>query len=159
LSYEAWERSVAAGMREDPLWGLRVYRAALYAGELGRRDAAWLARRPDCRVFAGQLARAAASISANIAEGYSRRGRRDRGRFYEYALGSARESRDWYYKARDELGPDASNARIALHTSIVRIMTVLVRNCRPTIPTAAAAPEPRRVPARDARVHAPHAEP
>ncbi len=37
------------------------------------------------------------SIRANIAEGYSRGTGKDRARFYEYALGSARESRDWYF--------------------------------------------------------------
>ena len=40
-----------------------------------------------------QLYRALGSISANLAEGYSRGTGKDRERFYEYSLGSARESR------------------------------------------------------------------
>jgi four helix bundle protein len=47
-----------------------------------------------------QLYEAVGSVSANLAEGYSRGTGKDRARFYEYALGSARESRDWYFKAR-----------------------------------------------------------
>ncbi|MBC7896698.1 MAG: four helix bundle protein, partial [Cytophagaceae bacterium] len=43
-----------------------------------------------------QLLRAVDSISANIAEGYSRFSGRERARFYEIALGSAREAREWY---------------------------------------------------------------
>jgi four helix bundle protein len=43
------------------------------------------------------------SVGANMAEGYSRLGARERARSFEYALGSARESRDWYYNARLEL--------------------------------------------------------
>jgi four helix bundle protein len=88
------------------------------------------AKHGDLDDVAKQLARATRSISVNIAEGYSRRSRRDRGRFYEYALGSARESRDWYYKARDVLGADTTHVRIALHTSLVRILTVFARKTR-----------------------------
>jgi four helix bundle protein len=122
--------SVPEDMRQDPLWGLRVYRSALYAAELGRRDSAWLLRKGENVELVTQLRRCTSSISVNIAEGYSRRGRRDRGRFYEYALGSARESRDWYYQARETMGENATLARISLHTSIVRIMTVLARATR-----------------------------
>ena len=134
MSYEAWELTVPEEIRDDPIWGLRVYRSALYAAELGRRDSKWLSTKGEFPELANQLLRATGSISANIAEGYSRRGRRDRGRFYEYALGSARESRDWYFKARDIMGENAADARIALHTTIVRIMTVLVRTTRPVLP-------------------------
>jgi four helix bundle protein len=131
VTYDIWEATVPENIRADPLWDLRVYRAALYAGELARADAAIVARQGDLEDVADQMARATRSISANIAEGYSRRGRRDRGRFYEYALGSARESRDWYYKARAALGEDTTHARISLHTSLVRILTVFVRKTRP----------------------------
>jgi four helix bundle protein len=127
--------TVPEDMRQDPLWGLRVYRSALYAAELGRRDSAWLAKKTGYGNLADQLSRATSSISVNIAEGYSRRGRRDRGRFYEYALGSARESRDWYYQAREAMGDNATLARVSLHTSIVRIMTVLTRSARQDRPT------------------------
>jgi four helix bundle protein len=66
----------------------------------------------------------------NIGEGYSRKVRRDRSRFYEYALGSARESRNWYYQARDTMGPNAANARIALHSTLARILIVMLRKAR-----------------------------
>ncbi len=131
MTYDDWEAKVPEDIRADPLWDLRVYRAALYAGELGSEDATIVAHAGDLGDVANQMARATRSISANIAEGYSRRGRRDRSRFYENALGSARESRDWYYKAREALGEDTTHARISLHTSLVRILTVFVRKTRP----------------------------
>jgi four helix bundle protein len=90
-----------------------------------------LARRAGCSEIADQLRRATISISSNIAEGYSRLGKKDRGKFYEYALGSARESRDWYFKAADDLGPQLTKARLGLHTSIIKIMIVLVSRSRP----------------------------
>ena len=78
-----------------------------------------------------QLLDSVQSISANIAEGYSRAARKDRGRFFEYALGSAREARDWYFKARPYLGPHATHARLALLTTIIKVMIVLVSKSRP----------------------------
>jgi four helix bundle protein len=130
MTYDEWEAAVPEHIRGDVLWGLRVYRSALYAGELGRVDAALLSRLGGFDHIADQLGRATSSISVNIAEGYSRRGRKDRGRFYEYALGSARESRDWYYKVRDTMGADATDIRMGLHTALIRMLTVLVKNTR-----------------------------
>ncbi len=75
---------------------------------------------------ADQLYRAVCSIGANIAKGYSRHSSKDRARFYEYALGSARESRDWYYKGRSTLGESVAKHRIDLITHIVRLLLTIV---------------------------------
>ncbi len=130
MKYNVWEQRVSPHIRQDPLWSLRVYRTALFAGELGQRDAEWLAKHSDRRTLADQLLRSTESISSNIAEGFSRLGRKDRRRFYEYALGSARESRDWYFKVREQMGPEAAEARIALHTTLIKILTALVVRTR-----------------------------
>jgi four helix bundle protein len=47
-----------------------------------------------------QLARAIDSISANIAEGFGRFGKRDKIKFYYYSYGSVKESIDWIEKAK-----------------------------------------------------------
>ena len=47
-----------------------------------------------------QFARAVDSISANIAEGFGRYGKKDKIKFYRYALGSTYESLDWNEKAK-----------------------------------------------------------
>ena len=65
-------------------------------------------------------------MSANAAEGYSRSTGKDRAHFYEYALGSARESRDWYYKARHVLGEDVATHRLAFLTQIIRLLLTMV---------------------------------
>ena len=139
VSYEEWERAVPEHVQHGPIWSLRIYRTALYAGEIGRRDAASLAKEPEWADLADQLRRATGSISANIAEGYSRLGRRDRGKFYEYALGSARESRDSYYKARTPLGEHAATARFSLMTTLIKVLIVLISKSRlpvkPKIPS------------------------
>ena len=49
------------------------------------------------------------SISANIAEGYSRTSGRERAKFFEYANSSAREARDWLFKVRDTRSRQSRN--------------------------------------------------
>jgi four helix bundle protein len=46
-----------------------------------------------------QFARSIDSISANIAEGYGRYHKKDKIKFYRYAMGSLRESIDWNEKS------------------------------------------------------------
>lgn len=125
MSYEAWERSVPPAITGDPLWKLRVYRAALYAGELGQRDADYLSRKQGCAEVAPEMARATGAISAHIAKGYSCVGR-ERLQYYEMALGAARESRDRYFKVRAVLGPGAGDSRLSLHTTIIKVLVALM---------------------------------
>jgi hypothetical protein len=72
------------------------------------------------------LYRALGSVGANLAEGYSRGTGRDRARFYEYALGSARESQDWYFKGRHVLGEAIVSHRLQLLTEIVRLLLTMI---------------------------------
>ena len=78
----------------------------------------------------GQLYRALGSIEANISEGYSRGSGKDRARFYEYALGSAQESRGWYYKGRYVLGEAVAEHRIRLTTHIARLLLRMIPDQR-----------------------------
>ncbi len=50
--------------------------------------------------FGGQYADAVDSISANIAEGFGRFGKKDKIKFYRYSAGSLKESTDWTEKAK-----------------------------------------------------------
>src|SRR5262249_869042 len=122
MDYEGWEKTISPHIRSDPLWTLRVYRMALFAGDRGGRDADELSTHAGRTRLADQLRRAAESISANIAEGFSRHSARDRALFLEYALGSARETRDWYFKARDALGPVETELRLEQLGHIIRIL-------------------------------------
>ena len=65
-------------------------------------------------------------MSANIAEGDSRGTGKDRARFYEYALGSARESRDWYYKARFVLGEELTEHRLSLMSNVIKLLLTMM---------------------------------
>jgi hypothetical protein len=60
-----------------------------------------------------------------VAEGYSRSSGKDRARFYEYSLGSARESRGWYYDGRFVLGDEVANHRMEFLTQIIRLLLTI----------------------------------
>src|SRR6478609_9960056 len=101
MTYEEWEGSVPSEIRNDTLWKVEAYRRALFACEIGWTDVTKLIQDGRTKSLADQLYRSLGSIGANIAEGYSRGTSKERAHFYEYALGSAREARDWYYKSED----------------------------------------------------------
>ncbi len=126
MNFEEWVATVPEEIRNDSLWRMEAYRLALFAANLGWHDVTKLARDKRTVALSNQLYRALGSISANLAEGYSRGTGRDRARFYEYALGSARESRDWYYKGRHVLGHAVTTHRIGLLTQITRLLLTMI---------------------------------
>ena len=130
MDYQEWIQSVPVTITKDSLWKVEVYRLALFAADSGWQDVVALARDRRMLGLAVQLNRALGSISANIAEGYSRSSVEDRARFYEYALGSARESRDWYYKARHVLGETTTGNRLELLTKVIRLLLVIIPHQR-----------------------------
>jgi four helix bundle protein len=132
VTYEAWEASVPCCIREDSLWKCKAYRLALFLSDLSWTDVTKLAQDRRTWSVSDQLYRAAGNISSNIAEGYSRGTGKDRARFYEYALGSARESRDWYYKGRHVLGEVVVAHRTELATDIVRLTITMAEQERRT---------------------------
>jgi four helix bundle protein len=130
MNYIEWEKAIPLAIRQDSLWKMEAYRLALFATDIGWHDATKLMQDRRTLGLSDQPYRALGSISANVAEGYSRGTGKDRARFYEYALGSARESRDWYYKARHILGETTTAHRLDLLAQIIRILLVIVPNQR-----------------------------
>ncbi len=126
MNYEEWENTVPPTITGDSLWKMRVYRLALFAGDIGWHDVTKLSMDRRTLSLSDQLNRALGSISANLAEGYSRCSGKDQARMHEYALGSARESRDWYWKARHILGEEVVAHRLDLLTQIIRLLLVIV---------------------------------
>jgi four helix bundle protein len=130
MNYEAWAKSVPADITGDSLWKMEAYRLALFAADLAWQDVTKLMADRRTLDIAGQLYRAVGSIEANISEGYSRGSGRDRARFYEYALGSARETRGWYYKGRHISGQVVVEHRMRLITHIIRLLLTMVPDQR-----------------------------
>jgi len=128
MDYASWEKAVPDAITADPLWRMRVYRLSLFVADVGWTDVTRLARDRRTTALSDQLYRALGSIGANTAEGYSRSSTKDQTRFYEYALGSARESRDWYWKARHVLGQEATDERVSHLSEIIRLLLTIVAN-------------------------------
>jgi len=130
MNYQEWIRSVPAEITADPLWTVEAYRLAWFACDLGGHDVSKLMRDRRTLSLSDQLYRAIGSEGGNISEGYSRGSGKDRARFHEYALGSARESRNWSYDSRHILGEEVTMHRLRLHTQIVRLRLAMIPNQR-----------------------------
>ncbi|MFQ5578091.1 MAG: four helix bundle protein [Anaerolineae bacterium] len=126
MNYTTWETKIPETFTADSLWKMKAYRLALFLADITWRDVTRLAQDKRTLALSDQLYRAIGSISANLAEGYSRGSGRDRARFYEYSLGSARESRDWYFKARHILGDVVVRHRLELLAEIIRLLLAMI---------------------------------
>ncbi len=133
MRYDKWIESVPPEITNDSLWKMEAYRLALFAADIGWPDVTKLMQDRRTLDLSNQLYRAVGSISANISEGYSRGTGRDRARFYEYALGSARESLGWYYKGRHVLREEVVNHRIQFLSQIIRLLLTMVPDQRGSI--------------------------
>lgn len=124
-----WASTRSPVETQDPIWGLVTYRFARFAAELAKADAKTL---PPHRADIGnQLLRAAASVAANIAEGYSRPTAPDRSRFYGYALGSAREAAAWYAALENNpLSTETALARVAILGRLRRLLFGMLKAAR-----------------------------
>lgn len=125
MNYQEWEASISEAIKADALWKMSVYRYALFIGDLGWYDVTKLQQDHRTYGLSDQLYRSLGSISANVAEGYSRGSNKERAHFYEYSLGSARESRDWYHKGFHVLGEKIVEHRINLLVHIIRLLLTM----------------------------------
>ena len=136
------ELHVPRQMRDDPIWTSAAYRYALCLGDLVQGDVPLIERNRIARRHVDQLLDAVQSISANIAEGYSRSTGRDRAKYFEYAHSSARESREWLFKIRHALDPATALHRITLVTRIMTILVATIPRERETPDSPAHRPKP-----------------
>ena len=123
---EEWELTVHAAIRGDAIWRRQDYRLASYLADTSWPDIDALAKHPAMRDVVAQLYESLGSIAAHIGEGYSRGTCADRVRFLEYALGSAREAREWYRRGQPILGEERVSERAELLTSVIRLLLVAI---------------------------------
>jgi len=131
MTYDEWEASVPEVIRMDRIWRVQVFRLASFLAACAEADTRLLVDKPRALPIAVQLCRAAASVPANIAEGYPRQSAKDRVRYYEYALGSTEEAKTWYLSFRESIASNTLNERLALLRSITRLLLTMIRSARP----------------------------
>jgi four helix bundle protein len=130
MNYAEWIETVPPEITNDPIWKLEVYRLALFVDDIGWKDVVALSKNSLMWGVADQLHRSLGSISANLTEGYSRSKGLDRARFFEISLGSARESRDWYYKSRHVLPVEVVKHRMGLVTRVISLLVPMIGHQR-----------------------------
>ena len=110
----------------DPLERMRVYQLAKELLKVAFADGEVLRAHPLTEEAAGQLYTAVGSIAANLREGYYRSSGKDRARIFEFALGSAGESEEWYDAGEPVLGKEKTATRIATLHEIQRMLKAII---------------------------------
>lgn len=117
-------------MDKDRLNDFGAYQKANELFELVADDMTSLVRNPLCVRLIGQQVAAADSIAANIDEGYGRGSKKEFAQFLLIARGSAREVRGRYQRMNRWFGPAVVQARCALASEIIAILTATVKKLR-----------------------------
>ena len=124
LNYEEWLAGVPESIKRDPLWNFEVYPKALLLSDLAWEDSDRMMKDHRGRVIARQLVDSVGSTCANIEEGHGRGFGKENAYFQRVALGSARESRGWYYRGRRFLAPDVFKHRVQMLDEIIAALVL-----------------------------------
>ena len=127
-SFAEWEATLPSFVTADALWQFATYQQALFLADLAWFDCATLQNDFRGKAIAAQLIRSAGSIAANIEEGYGRGFGKDYARFLSIALGSARETRGWYYRSRFVLSESVVQHRTTLLNKIISGLVTAIRH-------------------------------
>jgi four helix bundle protein len=118
--------SATAASSRDPLQRSTAYQVCIALMPDCFKDCEQLVENPITVKLAAQLYAGAGSIKVNIAEGYSRSSGADRVRFYEYSLGSVRESMEWYRDSEPVLGIECVTDRLDRLEEIRRLLLATI---------------------------------
>lgn len=122
VGFDAWQQTVHTRVKTEPLWQSLPYRKALYFYECVWQDCESFQRDIRGKAIASQLVRSAGSISANLEEGHGRGYGRQRDWFWKVSIGSARESKGWYWRSHQLLSPDVLESRLALIDEVIALL-------------------------------------
>ena len=121
MTYEEWEQEVHQRVKDEPVWSFFGYRKALFLYDLVWKDCEKLTSDRRSKAIVNQLIRSTGSISANMEEGYGRGYGKEYAYFLRVSLGSARETKGWYWRARHVLSPNVIDHRIALLDEVISL--------------------------------------
>ncbi|MDM8519885.1 four helix bundle protein [Anaerolineales bacterium HSG6] len=121
-NYETWQNTVSQRVKREPMWQFAGYRKGLFLYDLTWQDCDKLGQDFRGKAVANQLIRSVGSITANLDEGYGRGTGKQRQQFYRIALGSARESKGWYWKSHYLLAETVVEHRLALLDEIIALL-------------------------------------
>jgi four helix bundle protein len=132
VNYEKWLAEVPNSLKKDPIWKFMVYPKSLFLFDLVWQDCENLKSESQGLALINQITRSADSISANIDEGFGRGiGRKEYFYYLRVALGSARETRSRYFKARRLLSSEVVQHRIGLCDEIIALLVTAINKHNP----------------------------
>ena len=112
-------KSVPNDLKQDSLWQFNIYPKTVFLYDLLWEDCDRLMKDARGKAISEQIIRSGGPISANIEEGFGRGFGAKFAYFLRIALGSARETRGWYYRARRLLSPGVLQHRTQLLNEII----------------------------------------
>lgn len=124
-NFEEWVAQVPESIKRDSLWEFSTYRHALFLADLAWKDGEKFLADVRGKAIAWQLLDSAGSVAANIEEGYGRGFDKGYARFLRIALGSARETRGWYYRGRHILETSVLEHRLGLLNDIIASLVLV----------------------------------
>lgn len=130
MTYEEWQKEVPESFKRDPLWNFEVYQKSMFLADLAWADCDKLLTDQRGRSIAWQLIESAGSVSANIEEGYGRGFGKNYAQFLRIALGSARETRGWYWKGRHVFELNVIQHHLALIDEIIAALVTTSKQQR-----------------------------
>ena len=126
-SFEEWVEAVHPIVKGSPLWGFQVYQKTLFIYDLAWEDCGKLLKDKRGETIARQMIRSLGSISANIEEGYGRGYGPDYAYRLRIAMGEARESQGWYWRAHKLLPQSVRNHRLGLLDEIIAMLVPIIK--------------------------------
>ena len=128
IEYEEWLASVPDSLKKDSLWKFSIYAKSVFLYDLLWEDCEGLMKDVRGRAIVEQIIRSGGPIGANIEEGYGRGFGAEFAYFLRVALGSARETRGWYNRARRLVKPEVLQHRLGLLDEIIAILVKSVEH-------------------------------
>jgi four helix bundle protein len=122
MTYGEWEGDVHERVKNEPIWQFLGYRKALFFYELVWQDCEKLVHDRRGRATAEQLVRSAGSVGADVEEGHGRGYGKQRNWFFTVSIGSARESKGWYWRARHLVSSEVLNRCLALADEVIALL-------------------------------------
>jgi four helix bundle protein len=122
LTFPDWVLTVPEKIKSEKVWQLIAYQKALYLYDLLWIDTATWIRDPRGQALARQMTASSDSICANIEEGYGRGFGKQLVYFYTVALGSARETKGRFYRAKAYYSGEDLNTRLSIISEVIALL-------------------------------------